>query len=354
LLAQLTQGLSAEQQANLLSQWGQQLSEDERNELIGRFAEWLSDDDRAAMLAELSARLPANEQAEVLAGLTQQIAAAGSEQSSAAVSTALEQVYRALRSDTPLLNDRFGLGGRFGQPLTSSPEQPGAATADLLRSIADASATTNAMREQAPASAAFRDALLAMLAARNNAAEQRSPLGQGDVLSQQQGAVSGNNPALYGAATPTASATTPSISAPLNSPAWAQQLGQQLVMINQRGGEQRVEIRLHPPELGPLAVSLRVVDQSTQIQFLAANPQVRAAVEQAIPQLREALAEQGINLGETSVGEQQQGSERGFDGTAEGERSASGWGVAGTNDETVLESATESEIRLDGRVDLYA
>jgi flagellar hook-length control protein FliK len=193
-----------------------------------------------------------------------------------------------------------------------------------------------------------------MIAARNNAAEQRSPLGQGDVLSQQQGAVGGNNPALYGAAAPTASATTPNISAPLNSPAWAQQLGQQLVMINQRGGEQRVEIRLHPPELGPLAVSLRVVDQSTQIQFLAANPQVRAAVEQAIPQLREALAEQGINLGETSVGEQQQGSERGFDGTAEGERSASGWGVAGTNDETVLESATESEIRLDGRVDLYA
>ena len=40
--------------------------------------------------------------------------------------------------------------------------------------------------------------------------------------------------------------------------------------------------------------------------------QVRQVVEQAIPQLREALAEQGISLGETSVGEQHNSNEQAF------------------------------------------
>jgi flagellar hook-length control protein FliK len=166
----------------------------------------------------------------------------------------------------------------------------------------------------------------------------------------------GSGTAASGTAAGSAStgASLPGITAPLNSPAWPQQLGQQLIMLTRRGGQQQVELRLHPPELGPLTVSLKVVEQSTQIQFLAANAQVRGAVEQAIPQLREALAEQGIQLGETSVGEQQQESGQAFD-DADGSGTSSGMVLTEAGDEPIAEEALRAAtVQLDGRIDLYA
>ncbi|KFC50708.1 hypothetical protein DK37_08975 [Halomonas sp. SUBG004] len=70
------------------------------------------------------------------------------------------------------------------------------------------------------------------------------------------------------------------------------------------GGEQHIQMKLHPAELGPLSISLKMTEHGAQAHFLSAHAQVRQVLEQAIPQLRDALAEQGISLGETSVGEQ--------------------------------------------------
>lgn len=144
-----------------------------------------------------------------------------------------------------------------------------------------------------------------------------------------QGSPNGNTPAQGPAGTPgqpgTATLMQASLSAPLSSPAWQQQLGQQLSSIALRGRHQ-VELHLNPAELGPLSVSLKVDDQGAQAQFLSAHGSVRAAVEQAIPQLREALAEQGIALGEASVGEQQ----RQFGGQPEaGNQDPAGTGPGG-------------------------
>ncbi|MBE0489181.1 MAG: flagellar hook-length control protein FliK [Halomonas sp.] len=144
------------------------------------------------------------------------------------------------------------------------------------------------------------------------------------------------------------------LSAPLASPAWPGQLGQQLVMLGQRGGEQRVELHLNPAELGPLTISLKMSEQGAQAQFLSAHAPVRQAVEQAIPQLREALAEQGISLGETSVGEHRQ--------QDQGERQAlaGGAGTPGAAiDSEELESAgsaapLSAQPLEAGRVDFYA
>ncbi|MCI0508857.1 flagellar hook-length control protein FliK [Chromohalobacter marismortui] len=87
---------------------------------------------------------------------------------------------------------------------------------------------------------------------------------------------------------------------------WGRSLGQQVVRMAQRG-DQQVELRLHPAELGPLSVSLKMGDQQqANVQFFSAHGAVRHALEAAIPQLREALADSGIALGETSVGEQDQ------------------------------------------------
>ncbi|MFD1690747.1 flagellar hook-length control protein FliK [Azotobacter chroococcum] len=89
-----------------------------------------------------------------------------------------------------------------------------------------------------------------------------------------------------------------------------------------------------------------------QAQFLSAHPQVRAAVEQAIPQLREALAEQGIALGETSVGERQQQPRDERPGTS-GRGAALAGGAGEESVPGLAESAAPPAVRLEG-VDLYA
>lgn len=147
-----------------------------------------------------------------------------------------------------------------------------------------------------------------------------------------------------------------SLTAPLASQAWEQQLGQQLVSLGQRGGQ--VELHLNPAELGPLSVSLKLGDQGAQAQFLSAHAPVRQAVEQALPQLREALAEQGIQLGEASVGEQRGDQAGGF--LARGNGSGQAGGEAQGDDEgpamAPLEARQQASLAasLRGGVDLFA
>ena len=93
------------------------------------------------------------------------------------------------------------------------------------------------------------------------------------------------------------------LTAAIGSTDWAADLGQQMVDMVTRG-DQQVDLRLHPAELGPLSISLNLNDGATQAQFQVAHASVRTAVEQALPQLREALATQGIALGQASVSDQ--------------------------------------------------
>ncbi|MEE4464588.1 flagellar hook-length control protein FliK [Azotobacter chroococcum] len=162
--------------------------------------------------------------------------------------------------------------------------------------------------------------------------------------------LAGSGPSASGPAT-TGSPAGASLTAPLASPDWQRGLGQHLLGLQQRG-EQEIELHLHPTELGPLSISLKLGESGAQAQFLSAHPQVRAAVEQAIPQLREALAEQGIALGETSVGERQQQPRDEHPGTPERNRALAG----GAGEEAApgrAEAVAPARLRLDG-VDLYA
>ncbi len=94
---------------------------------------------------------------------------------------------------------------------------------------------------------------------------------------------------------------TPQLNAQLGSPEWQQALNQQVLMFH-RNGQQSAELRLHPQELGALQITLKLDDSQAQLHIASAHGQVRAAVEAAMPQLRHALAENGINLGQSSVG----------------------------------------------------
>lgn len=108
-------------------------------------------------------------------------------------------------------------------------------------------------------------------------------------------------PAAAGSiASPGGAEVAPSTVATLGSDTWQADLGQQVIGMVRRG-EQQVDMQLHPADLGPLSISLNVSESGIQAQFHSAHASVRAAVEQALPQLQGALAAQGLSLGETSV-----------------------------------------------------
>ncbi|WP_370420878.1 flagellar hook-length control protein FliK [Pantoea vagans] len=103
----------------------------------------------------------------------------------------------------------------------------------------------------------------------------------------------------------TASATsstpsTPMLNSQLGSDEWQQALSQQIVMFS-RNGQQNAELRLHPEDLGAIQISLKLDNDQAQISLVSSHSHVRSALEAAIPQLRSALAESGINLGESQV-----------------------------------------------------
>lgn len=82
--------------------------------------------------------------------------------------------------------------------------------------------------------------------------------------------------------------------------AWGEQLGERVVMMASNQLKQ-AEIRLTPAELGPLRVQVAIDDGNAHVTFHAQHAVTREALEQALPRLREMLAENGLSLGQADV-----------------------------------------------------
>ncbi len=87
---------------------------------------------------------------------------------------------------------------------------------------------------------------------------------------------------------------------PVGTPAWDQALGQKVVWMV-AGEQQSASLTLNPPDLGPLQVVLNVSNSHASATFTAAQPEVRQALEAALPKLRDMLGEAGIQLGQATV-----------------------------------------------------
>ncbi len=94
--------------------------------------------------------------------------------------------------------------------------------------------------------------------------------------------------------------TTEKLSPKVGTAAWDQALGQRVVWMV-AGGQQSASLTLNPPDLGPLQVVLNVTNAHADATFIAAQPEVRAALEAALPKLRDMLGDAGIQLGQASV-----------------------------------------------------
>ena len=93
------------------------------------------------------------------------------------------------------------------------------------------------------------------------------------------------------------------ISQPLHTQHWAPELGRQFISLIRPGenGNHIAELRLDPPELGPLRVTINLNDSVVQAQFMSSHATVRNAVESALPQLQQQLEQEGLSLGHASV-----------------------------------------------------
>ncbi|AUJ12543.1 flagellar protein [Xanthomonas oryzae pv. oryzae] len=65
-------------------------------------------------------------------------------------------------------------------------------------------------------------------------------------------------------------------------------------------------IKVTPNEMGPVEVRLHLDGDRVNASFTAANADTRQALEQSLPRLREMLGQNGFQLGQADVGQQQQ------------------------------------------------
>lgn len=147
----------------------------------------------------------------------------------------------------------------------------------------------------------------------------------------------------------------PSITAHLHDNKWSQQLSDRVLWLA-RGDVQNAQINITPAHLGPIQISLSLNGEQMTAHFVSANQEVRQALEDALPRLREMLAGAGINLGQANVGSQQQQQAQAEQFAAKGENSRqSSDGAILPADQHGIDTASARPIqRGQGLVDLFA
>ncbi len=184
-----------------------------------------------------------------------------------------------------------------------------------------------------------------------------SSLGQPPSAGLHDAAVAGLQPAPYAQglqAAPAArelAATPAAIDKPITAPGWDTELAQKVVWLS---GEKQhaAELHINPPHLGPLHIKLALDEHQTSAVFTSPHSAVREALENALPRLREVLAENGITLGHASVSADSARDGRAF----EQPRQPSGSSAGGADATAAAAAATHGVARLRGQglVDLFA
>lgn len=145
---------------------------------------------------------------------------------------------------------------------------------------------------------------------------------------------------------------TLTVSTPVGSNRWSEDLGQKITWMASRS-EQSAELHLNPPDLGPLNVVLHVSGDQATALFTSPHAEVRDAVQQALPKLREMLADNGIMLGNASVSDQgRQGAQSSFSGGGKSSASSSSHAVEVSS--VQQGTRTVSTLQSQGLVDTFA
>lgn len=232
---------------------------------------------------------------------------------------------------------------------TALPMNPTAATPIDIAALAPQTVAVNPMLNPAATvnpELAASSAMLAALGGRALAGsdERRavSESGQED-LAQQIAAAAGQGTAQNQALNRAESqlVQTNATPVPLNKEMAAEQLAERVQMMMSKNLK-NIDIRLDPPELGRMHIRMNMQGDGATVHFTVANQHAREALEQTMPRLREMLAQQGVQLGDTSVQQQSAGQQQRYTGQEQ-----SGFGQSARNERLNSEENLDTDIKLD-------
>ena len=157
------------------------------------------------------------------------------------------------------------------------------------------------------------------------------------------------------AAPPPGPSSTDALREPVGSPAWSHEVGQATLRMASND-LQNVSLRLNPEHLGPLDVQMRIDNGVAHLQFAATHADTRQALESSRTTLDQMFSDQGMKLGDWSVGHSSSDSAFARDAAPssqdrEGSRPPAVDGIA---DETVTTTVTTRPTRALGLVDTFA
>ncbi|CAH6942454.1 Flagellar hook-length control protein fliK [Vibrio chagasii] len=110
-----------------------------------------------------------------------------------------------------------------------------------------------------------------------------------------------------------------------------------------------LDIRLDPPELGQMKIRMTMNNDVANVHFTVNSQQARDVIEQTLPRLREMLAQQGMQLADSSV--QQQSSGQGQDRYNSGEQQLGSNRTNDTQGDENLDSGSNLELNVASKRD---
>lgn len=232
---------------------------------------------------------------------------------------------------------------------TALPMNPTAATPIDIAALAPQTVAVNPMLNPAATvnpELAASSAMLAALGGRALAGsdERRAASESGqEGLAQQIAAAAGQGTAQNQALNRAESqlVQTNATPVPLNKEMAADQLAERVQMMMSKNLK-NIDIRLDPPELGRMHIRMNMQGDGATVHFTVANQHAREALEQTMPRLREMLAQQGVQLGDTSVQQQSAGQQQRYTGQEQ-----SGFGQSARNERLNSEENLDTDIKLD-------
>ncbi|EJL6482230.1 TPA: flagellar hook-length control protein FliK [Vibrio cholerae] len=232
---------------------------------------------------------------------------------------------------------------------TALPMNPTAATPIDIAALAPQTVAANPMLNPAATvnpELAASSAMLAALGGRALAGsdERRAVSESGqEGLAQQIAAAAGQGTAQNQALNRAESqlVQTNATPVPLNKEMAADQLAERVQMMMSKNLK-NIDIRLDPPELGRMHIRMNMQGDGATVHFTVANQHAREALEQTMPRLREMLAQQGVQLGDTSVQQQSAGQQQRYTGQEQ-----SGFGQSARNERLNSEENLDTDIKLD-------
>ncbi len=126
---------------------------------------------------------------------------------------------------------------------------------------------------------------------------------------------------------PAEAKTLLAVNTPVGGNRWGEEFGQKITWMTTQT-DHSAELHLNPPDLGPLKVVLQISGDQATALFTSPHAAVRDAVAQALPRLRDMLADNGIMLGNAFVSDQSgNGAQSGFSGSNRRSAGSSGSGA---------------------------